>query len=308
MEVAVTGASGFLGGHICAALAAAGHPVRGLVRRPARAPAHLAALGVGLRRAELVDPADPGGAGLQDALAGCGALVANAALGSWQGPLARHLAVNVDGTVRLLRAAAAVGIRRVVLVSTVAVYRTRLNRWMDESAEPYGAVRRWGNPSDLTTDWRYALSKSRGEARAWALARELGLALTVLRPGPIFGPRDPKLTRRYLALHRRRLVLAPTVGVPQVSAGDCAAVVPRALARPETAGVAYNLAGPPTSVVDVLAALRRLTGRGPRVVPLPLPLWVGYRCDRARAALGFEVRALEDALAEVIAAESGAAG
>lgn len=296
-RVAVTGATGFLGGHICDALQDAGHAVRGVVRDPGRG-ARLVGRGVDLAQADLSD--EPA---LRSALEGCRALVANAALGSWAGPLERYLDVNVGGTERLFRAAAAAGVRRIVLVSTVAVYRTRLRTWMDEQAAPYGMVRRWLNPSDLTTDWRYALSKARGEARAHALAAEHGLALTVLRPGPIFGPRDPKLTPRYLRLHAREWVVAPTVGVPQVSAVDCAAVVPRALARPGTIGRAYNLAGPPTSPVDVLASLRRLTGRGPRVLPLPVPLWVGYDTRRAQAELGFVSRPLDETLQEVLAAE-----
>ena len=295
LPVAVTGATGFLGGHICDALLAAGHGVRGVVRDPARG-ARLVAQGIPLAKADLAD-ADA----LRAALEGCSALIANAALGSWAGPLERYLEVNVAGTERLLRAAAASGVHRVVLVSTVAVYRTRLRRWMDEQAEPYGVARRWLNPSDLTTDWRYALSKARGEARARALAEELGLALTVLRPGPIFGPRDPKLTPRYLRLHARSWALAPTVGVPQVSARDCADVVPTALASPQSIGRAYNLAGPPTSIVDVLATLRRLTGRGPRVLPIPVPLWVGYDTRRAQAELGFRARPLLATLAEVVA-------
>lgn len=84
-------------------------------------------------------------------------------------------------------------------------------------------------------------------------------------------------------------------------------MVPRALASPETAGRAYNLAGPPTSPVDVLASLRRLTGRGPRVLPLPVPLWVGYDTGRARAELGFVCRPLDESLAEVLADADGRA-
>jgi nucleoside-diphosphate-sugar epimerase len=296
--VAVTGATGFLGSHICDALLHAGLEVRGLVRRPEKA-TRLRAQGVALAQADLADQD-----ALETGLQGCDSLVANAALGSWQGPLDRYLEVNVAGTERLLRAAHAAGLRRVVLVSTVAVYRTKLRQVMDENTESYGHERRRLNPSDLSTDWRYALSKSRAEARAWALADELGLQLTVLRPGPIFGPRDPKLTRRFFALHARRIAVVPTVGIPMVAARDCADTVPAALQRSESIGRAYNLAGPPASLVDVLAELRRLTGRGPTVVPLPVPLWVAYDTRRAHQELGFVSRPLPTTLREVVDAEN----
>lgn len=293
--VAVTGATGFLGSHICDALLHAGLEVRAVVRRPDRA-GRQRAQGIAVAEADLAHRE-----ALEAGLTGCSALVANAALGSWQGPLERYLEVNVAGTERLLRAAHAVGLRRVVLVSTVAVYRTKLRTVMDEDTELYGHERRRLNPSDLSTDWRYALSKSRAEARAWALAGELGLQLTVLRPGPIFGPRDPKFTRRVLAMHARRLVFVPTVGIPMVAARDCADTVPAALQRPESSGRAYNLTGPPASMVDMLAELRRLTGRGPTVVPLPVPLWVAYDTRRAEQELGFLSRPLAETMAEVAA-------
>lgn len=298
--VAVTGATGFLGSHICDALLHAGLEVRAVVRSPERA-GRQRAQGIAVAEADLADRA-----ALEAGLTGCSALVANAALGSWQGPLERYLEVNVAGTERLLRAAHAVGLRRVVLVSTVAVYRTRLRQVMDENTEPYGPERRRLNPSDLSTDWRYALSKSRAEARAWALADELGLQLTVLRPGPIFGPRDPKLTRRFFALHAQRVALVPTVGIPMVAARDCADTVPAALQRSESIGRAYNLAGPPASLVDVLGELRQLTGRGPTVVPLPVPLWVAYDTRRAQRELAFVSRPLKVTLREVVEAATPA--
>ena len=133
----------------------------------------------------------------------------------------------------------------------------------------------------------------------------MGLQLTVLRPGPIFGPRDPKLTQRYGRLMGQRRCLVPTVGVPQLAALDCARAVPGALATPQSIGRAYNLAGPPTTMVDVLRTLTALTGAGPQLVPVPVPLWVGYRTDRARDELGFISRPLDETLAEVVAAGLG---
>jgi len=294
MRVALTGATGFLGAHIAQALLGRGVTVRGVARTPSKG-AWLVDRGAEMARADLAEPE-----AMADAFAGCDAVVANAAMGSFQGDLDAYLATNVQGAENTLAAAAAAGVCRLILISTVAVYRTRLRAMMDESAAPYGHRRRWWNWSDVTTDWRYALSKSRAEAAAWEAAGRLGLEMTSLRPGPIYGSRDPKLTARYLRSHARAVCLAPTVGVPQVHAGDVAGAVVGALETPASAGRAYNLAGPPTSPLQVHRALTRITGRGPVIVPLPLPIWVGYDCARAARELGFRARALEAGLREAV--------
>ncbi len=294
MRVALTGATGFLGSHIAEALLASGHAVRGIARSPEKG-AWLAERGVELARADLGEPE-----ALARGLEGADALIANAAMGSFQGTLEDQLRVNVQGTENLLGAAAAAGVRRVVLISTTAVYRTRLGRWMGEDAERYGLERRWFNWSDATTDWRYALSKSRAEASAWRLAGERGLALTALRPGPIYGPRDPKFTARLLAGLRRPLRLAPTVRVPLVHAADVAAAAAAALERPETAGGAYNLSGPPVSLLEVMRTLRGLRGDPAALIPLPVPIWIGYDTAAAERDLGFHSRPLEEGLASLV--------
>jgi nucleoside-diphosphate-sugar epimerase len=108
--VAVTGASGFLGGALCRALAARGWEVRALVRDPAR---YLAPTGVRAAHCDLPDTIDAG------ALAGAGAVV-HCAYATRETDLARAQRVNEDGTRRLLEAARRAGVPRMVFVSTVA--------------------------------------------------------------------------------------------------------------------------------------------------------------------------------------------
>lgn len=293
--VALTGATGFLGSHVALALRDAGHEVRGVVRSPDKG-AWLAERGVRFAAADLADEA-----ALAEGFRGAGVVLANAALGSYLGDIDAFLRTNVAGTETTLRAAARAGVERVVYVSSVAVYRTRVRTPLREDAERYGPVRRrsW---SDLTTDWRYALSKHLAEERATALAAELGLALTVLRPGPIYGSRDTRWTARLRRMHARPVVIAPTVGVPMVHAGDVAAALVAAVERPELAGRAFTIAGPPTSLPTILRTYSRLVGRGPFVVPIPVPLWVEYDTGAAARELGFTARPLEEGLREVVAA------
>ncbi|MEO1268790.1 MAG: NAD-dependent epimerase/dehydratase family protein [Myxococcota bacterium] len=78
-------------------------------------------------------------------------------------------------------------------------------------------------------------------------ADEFDLHLTTLRPGPVYGERDPKLTERPLTGLDRRIAVLPTAGIPLVHARDVADAAVHALDRPESIGQPYSLAGPPSS-------------------------------------------------------------
>jgi NADH dehydrogenase len=107
--VAVTGASGFVGGALCPALAARGFEVRALVRDPACfPPLH----GVRAFHCDLPDSID------ESAVAGAAAVV-HCAYATRETDPERMRRVNEEGTRRLLDAARAAG-ARVVFISTVA--------------------------------------------------------------------------------------------------------------------------------------------------------------------------------------------
>lgn len=297
--VAVTGATGFLGSHIALALADAGARVLGVVRTPARGE-WLRARGVELVAGDLTDPAS-----LLAALSregGVDALVSNAALGSGQGELADFERVNCDGVRALFDACGARGVGRVVHISSTAVYRNRLYRAMTEDHEPYPTDRRRFTVSDLSTDWRYMRTKALAERIAWERAAAHGIALTALRPGPVYGSRDPKATADLVRkLTGSRLRAVPTVGVPWVHAGDVALAVVSALRSDASAGRTYTLAGEPVSLYRFMRGLRRALGRGAWLVPVPIPAWVRYDTRRAREELGFVPRDLAAGLAEAVA-------
>jgi nucleoside-diphosphate-sugar epimerase len=108
--VVVSGASGFLGSHLCRTLVARGWAVRALARRP-----EALALGAGVRaaRLDLPDAIDV------DALAGADALV-HAAWATRETDAARAERQNVEGMRRLVEAARRASVRRIVFVSSVA--------------------------------------------------------------------------------------------------------------------------------------------------------------------------------------------
>lgn len=318
--VVVTGATGFLGSHITLALLDAGAEVIGAVRTPAKG-AWLVERGARMVQADLTDRAS-----LVRAFAGVPTIVSNAAQGGHDADMATFERVNCQGLVDLFDAARDAGSRRIVHISSTAVYRTRLYARMDETTRGYDTDKRRFNWSDVTTDWRYARTKTLAERLAWERAATHGLALTTLRPGPIYGSRDEKATAILRAGLTGRFKLVPTVGVPWVHAGDVARAVVGALANPASAGRAYNLAGPPVSQHRFLREMRRLlgdlsrdradtaapgdrTGSAPRagsprklpiLLPVPLPVWVRYDTSAAERDLGFHPRPLVDGLREAL--------
>jgi nucleoside-diphosphate-sugar epimerase len=118
MKVLVTGATGFAGRALVAALRAEGHAVRALVRDGCAAGARARLLGLG---AELVAGHLSDVLSLERAALGCEAVFHYARLDDVARPPADHEAINLVGTEHLLAACRAVGIRRLIYRSTTDV-------------------------------------------------------------------------------------------------------------------------------------------------------------------------------------------
>ncbi len=112
-EIYLTGATGFIGGHVLDALLDAGHPVRALVRTPGRLSSR-----AGLT--EVVGDVTCAGE-LVDSMRGCHALIHTAAAYSFApAERSRIRATNVAGTAGILEAARLAGIERAVVTSSSA--------------------------------------------------------------------------------------------------------------------------------------------------------------------------------------------
>lgn len=289
-RVAVTGATGFLGRYVCAALLDRGARVIGAVRRPDRVPA-LATRGVEMRRADLASPAE-----LESALRGADAVVSNAALFSltnqrWQD----HAQTNVDGTRNVLVAAALAGVKRVVHVSSVAVYKGGGARIAEDAPQH--------DERSMRLPWTvYAISKALSEQLAWRVAADRGLELTTVRPCIIYGAHDPNFTPLLRWLVWPPVALVPALaGMPFVYAGDVAEGIALCLERPVAIGKAYNLTGDDATIWRLVDAWREAGGRAPWLrLPLPIPIARGYDHARATADLGWTNRSLVDGLRETL--------
>lgn len=236
--IAVTGASGFCGGHVARAAAADGARVVCLGRRPGPVGTHRywdAARDLpDLRGVELV--------------VHCAAAVGDPAPGS--AAEARMHAVNVDGTRRLLRAA---GGRPVVWVSSASVYDPRPDRTLVGEEHP-----RTGQLN------AYGRTKAAGEALA------LAAGAVALRPRAVYGPGDTTLLPRLLSRVRAGTLLLPGPDV-RLSLTAVENLAEACLAARAWAPGAYNIAdGEPYARDATVRAVLRAHGVRARIRHLPL--------------------------------------
>ncbi|AKZ60390.1 putative NAD(P)H steroid dehydrogenase [Streptomyces ambofaciens ATCC 23877] len=172
MKVLVTGGSGFLGLEICRRLSARGDVASSLHRRPSGA---LQQLGVHQHLGDLTD-ADA----VSRAVAGCDAVIHNAALAGVSGPPRPYWATNVLGTRHVIEQCRAHGVRTLLYTSTASVV-----------FRPGGLE---GATESLPTAPRHLAAYPATKARAEALvlaAHGPELATVSLRPHIIWGPGDP---------------------------------------------------------------------------------------------------------------------
>ncbi|HVX32854.1 MAG TPA: NAD-dependent epimerase/dehydratase family protein [Solirubrobacterales bacterium] len=167
----LTGASGFIGGHLARRLADQGRQVRCLVR-PGAAVAPLAAVGAEPIEGDLTRPDS-----LAAAAAGCDVVVHCAALVSDWGTVAEIERVNVAGTRDLAAAAAAAAVRRFVHVSTTDVYGHPGGPAVGEDAVGATPPRNW-----------YARTKLAAEEELRRVAAGSGMETVVVRPATVYGP------------------------------------------------------------------------------------------------------------------------
>ncbi len=270
MKVLITGATGYLGAHVAARLAAAGHAVRALVR-----PGKEGRLPPGCRpvAGDVLDPIS-----VEQALAGCDALVHMAALvRMWARDRRGFDRVNVEGLAAVLRAAEKSSVRRVLYTSTIAALGPTGPEPRDEAHERA--------EFDFRTD--YERSKWVAERVAVERARD-GAPLVIVYPGVVYGPGAStqgnlldRLLREYLAGRlKTRLGRRPTricyAFVDDVAEGHLLAL------ERGSPGRGYILGGENVTQDELFTLLHELTG-----IPPPrraIPFWVAEGAGKALRA------------------------
>lgn len=257
-KVLVTGANGFVGGALCVALAGL-YKVNGAVRKPSEC---CSIEGVQITPGELSGNFD-----WSDALVGVSVVVHCAARVHvmnevFADPLAEFRRVNVDGTLRLGRQAAAAGVRRFVFISSIGV------NGRETFDQPFFA----NDEAAPTTP--YAISKHEAECSLRVLADETGMEVVIIRPPLVYGP---GAKANVLAMMRWlwRGIPLPLGSVTEnrrslVFLDNLVSLVVTCVDHPAAANETFLVSdGEDLSTVDLLRRMSAALGRSARLVPVP---------------------------------------
>ena len=272
MRVLVTGGAGFIGSHVVEAFASGGHQLTVLDDMSTGSRANLAAAEAGggvtvvtgsILDAQLVD----------DCMREADACLHLAAAVGMKLVVSRPLAAletNVRGNDVVIGAAARQG-TRLLFTSTSEVYGRN-----DEGPLSEGADGVFGSP--FRSRWAYAISKSFGEALAYAHHREHGSEMVVARLFNVVGPRQtgaygmvlPSFVAQALAGEPLTVFGNGVQSRCFAHVGDVVRALLALLSHDGAVGNVYNVGGgEEMSIIELARRVIERTGSGSEVTFMP---------------------------------------
>ena len=325
-KVLVTGATGFIAGHVTHQLVEAGHEVTGTARSASKANALNKTLSayagqeirIPIRAADL-----SGDEGWREAVAGMDYVQHIASpIPSGVPKDADELIVPArDGALRVLKAAKAAGVKRVVMTSSMA---SCAYGWGDKRPNPV-TEEHWSQEGATPDTTPYTRSKTIAERAAWSYANGegKGLELTTINPGAVLGPvmsGDFSASVEILTqLLSGKLPGTPRVGFVIVDVRDVAAAHVLAMTHPAAPGERFLVGDRFMWFSEVAALLRKeLPAYASKVPAKEIPAWMvkliamvnppakqiipeigrerHISSDKARRVLGWSPRTAEEAI------------
>ncbi|WP_353062346.1 NAD-dependent epimerase/dehydratase family protein [Tunturibacter psychrotolerans] len=247
MRVFITGATGFVGGHVARSYAAEGASLRLLTRKTSRLDS-LDDIHAEMVTGDLREPEK-----LRSALVGCDALVHVAAdYRLWVRDPDQMYAANVTGTRELLKLACEVGVRRVVYTSSVATMGFKSDGTIVNEETPVSLEEMIGH---------YKRSKFLGELEAIKAAKA-GQHVMILNPTTPIGPGDWKPTptgRIIVDFLNKNFPAYVDTGLNLVDVAEVARMHVVALEH-GTPGERYILGGENLTLKQILDRMSTITG------------------------------------------------
>jgi nucleoside-diphosphate-sugar epimerase len=257
MKYFVTGATGFIGGHLVAKLLARGDEVSCLVRNPDKA-ANLVQQGVTLVKGDVSDRAV-----MRESMRGADGVFHIAALYKFGLEFKDRMhAANVDGTRNTLGAASEAGVPKIVYTSTVGVFGNTHGQIVDESYRV----------QEQSLFSEYERTKWAAHYGVAVPLQQKGTPIVIVQPGGVTGPGDTSpLNMVYdYYLNRMPIMMGPRAGITVAHVDDIADGHILAMDKGR-AGESYILAGPAITYKQMMEMWQSIYG-----VPAPklwLPGW-----------------------------------
>jgi dihydroflavonol-4-reductase len=247
VRIFITGATGFVGGHVVRRYAAEGASLRLLTRQTSRLDS-LTGIDAEMVMGDLREPEK-----LRSAITGCDALVHVAAdYRLWVRDPEQMYAANVGGTRELLKLAREVGVPRVVYTSSVATMGFKADGTIVSEETPVALADMIGH---------YKRSKFLGEQEAIKAAKA-GQHVMVLNPTTPIGPGDAKPTptgRIIVDFLNKQFPAYVDTGLNLVDVDEVARMHVVALDR-GTPGERYILGGENLTLKQILDRMSAITG------------------------------------------------
>lgn len=266
--VLLTGANGFLGGHLCRELLRRGYAVRAFVR-PDADHTVLNGLPVDLWTGDLRDPAN-----VRAATYGCDYVI-HAGARAQVNPArsAEVVDINIGGTAAVLAAAVQARVERLVYVGTANVFGFGSRSNPGDESSPYMGYR-YGSD--------YMDSKRVATDLVMQAVREDGLRAVLVHPTFMLGPLDYKITSNALliALYHRQLAGVPRGGKNYVHVADVATATVNALTMGRV-GESYIVGHENLSYGEAFRLMASVMNVQPPRLPVPgiLASTIGWTSD-----------------------------
>ncbi|MDX1413150.1 MAG: NAD-dependent epimerase/dehydratase family protein [Candidatus Promineifilaceae bacterium] len=314
MKAFVTGGAGFIGRHVVRKLIDRGYEVVALARSPESA-VMLSDIGAEPVRGDITNSAS-----MREGMLGSDVVFHLAGMYAIGGVDPEEIEIiNVGGTRKVLRLAHELGVPKIIYTSTINVFGDTKGVMADESFYADGPFRTEYDRTKWLAHYKVALPLI-----------EKGAPITIVMPGPVYGPGDQSILSDMMRLFYRGFPAVPgpdTVitftHVEDVAEGHILA------AEKGHVGETYILTGPAIPLGEIMDFWGHLTGKSAPSLHLPSPLlraaapladltssftdldsafskegasFVGAtymaRSDKARAVLGWHTRSLQTGMLE----------
>jgi len=266
-KILVTGAGGFIGSHVVEAAAAKGIEVKATDLRSTLETDHpirkYNPMATKLAAAEVLPGDITNPADVKKMVSGVEAIIHVASVFSYTTPWEVLYRVNVQGTINLLEAAAAEGIKKVVVIGAGGVYGV-----------PQGKPFTEDDPPDPPNN--YLKSKWFEEWHVMNLSKRLGYKYSILRPTTVYGPRQSYGGIQILEMGaNNKVVSIPsnfTARVPFIHVHDVAGAAVHCLDAKKTSNEIFNINDDSSyTTIEVMRLVAAAFNR-PFLVTPPVPI------------------------------------